>query len=140
MDLVPHEFLGLRLLVVLAGVIWWSNKKQAATPADTTVKILSIPEDQFQQLRIKKLTNEVIELRRDGAKRGREEVVFNEKMSAWEKATASARKEMEERLAQLGCGAYSAASRRASLRYASESRSSELARKAAPRAASPRRA
>jgi hypothetical protein len=60
--------IGVALLAVVGGLIWWSNKKQAATPADTTVKILSIPEDQFQQLRIKKLTNEVIELRRDGGK------------------------------------------------------------------------
>ena len=60
--------IGVALLALVGGLIWWSNKKQAATPADTTVKILSIPEDQFQQLRIKKLTNEVIELRRDGGK------------------------------------------------------------------------
>ena len=60
--------IGVALLAVLGGLIWWSNKKQAATPADTTVKILAIPEDQFQQLRIKKLTNEIIELRRSDGK------------------------------------------------------------------------
>ena len=46
------------LLAVLAGAIWWSNKKQAATPAksatDTTSKLLTIPSDQFQEIRIKK--------------------------------------------------------------------------------------
>jgi hypothetical protein len=60
--------IGVALLAVLGGLIWWSNKKQAAKPIDTTVKILSIPEDQFQQIRIKKLTGEVIELRRGGGK------------------------------------------------------------------------
>ena len=48
------------LLAVLAGAIWWSNKKQAATPAksatDTTSKLLTIPADQFQEIRIKKPT------------------------------------------------------------------------------------
>jgi hypothetical protein len=61
--------IGATLLAVLGGLIWWSNKKQAATkPTDATVKILSIPDDQFQQIRIKKLTNEAIDLRRDGGK------------------------------------------------------------------------
>src|SRR5579872_6856787 len=48
------------LLAVLAGAIWWSNKKQAATPAksatDTSSKLLTIPADQFQEIRIKKQT------------------------------------------------------------------------------------
>ena len=55
------------LLAVLAGAIWWSNKKQAATPAksatDTTSKLLNIPADQFQEIRIKKLTDEVQDLK-----------------------------------------------------------------------------
>jgi ribosomal protein L12E/L44/L45/RPP1/RPP2 len=46
------------LLAVLAGAIWYSNKRQAATPAksatDTTSKLLTIPADQFQEIRIKK--------------------------------------------------------------------------------------
>ena len=49
-----------------AELIWWSNKKQAATPArpptDTTSKLLSIPDDQFQEIRIKKLTGEAQDL------------------------------------------------------------------------------
>jgi hypothetical protein len=55
------------LLAVLAGAIWWSNKKQAATPAkaatDTTSKLLTIPADQFQEIRIRKLTGEVEDLK-----------------------------------------------------------------------------
>jgi Domain of unknown function (DUF4340) len=46
------------LLAVLGGAIWWSNKKQAATPAksatDTSTKLLTIPTDQIQEIRIKK--------------------------------------------------------------------------------------
>ena len=47
----------MALLAVLGGVVWWSNKKQAAEPAkrgDKTVKMLTIPEDQFQEIRVKK--------------------------------------------------------------------------------------
>ena len=56
------------LLAVLGGLVWWSNKKQAAaakTPTDTTAKILTIPEDQFQEIRIKKTGAEPIDLKRD---------------------------------------------------------------------------
>src|SRR5579863_58563 len=59
------------LLAVLGGVIWWSNKKQAAaskTPADTSAKILTVPEDQFQEIRIKKTGAEPIDLKRDNGK------------------------------------------------------------------------
>ena len=43
------------VLVVLGGLTWWSNRKEASAskPADTTTKILSIPNDQFQEVRIK---------------------------------------------------------------------------------------
>ena len=53
------------LLAVLAGVIYWGNKKEATPGADTkaakdtTTKLLSIPAGDFQEIRIKKLTNEV---------------------------------------------------------------------------------
>ena len=53
------------LLAVLGGVVWWSNKKQAKTAAkgtDTSTKILTIPDDQFQEIQIKKVTGEVIDL------------------------------------------------------------------------------
>ena len=59
------------LLAVLGGLVWWSNKKQdaAAKAGDTTtVKILNIPEDQFQEIDIKKLTGETLHLSRDGGK------------------------------------------------------------------------
>ncbi|MBZ5727261.1 MAG: DUF4340 domain-containing protein [Acidobacteriia bacterium] len=59
------------VLVILAGVIWWSNKKQEAAgkaPADTTTKLLAIPDDQFQEVEIKKVTGEVLDLKRAGVK------------------------------------------------------------------------
>jgi hypothetical protein len=50
--------IAVAVLVVLGGGIWWSNKKQASTPAksptDTSSKILTVPTDQFQEIRIKK--------------------------------------------------------------------------------------
>ena len=52
------------LLAVLGGVTWWSNKSQAdkaKTPADAATKLLTIPDDQFQEIKIKKVTDEVLE-------------------------------------------------------------------------------
>ena len=50
--------IAVALLAVLGGGIWWSNKKQAASAAksatDTSTKLLTIPADQFQEIRIKK--------------------------------------------------------------------------------------
>ena len=61
------------LLAVLGGLVWWSNKKQASADstkkgADTTTKLLSIPDDQFQNIRIKKVTGEVVDLDRSSGK------------------------------------------------------------------------
>jgi hypothetical protein len=59
------------LLAVLGGAIWWSNKKQASaskSPTDTSTKILTIPDDQFQEIRIQKLTGEVQDLVRENGK------------------------------------------------------------------------
>jgi hypothetical protein len=59
------------LLAALSGVVLWSNKKQGAatkTPADTTTRMLSIPDNDFQEIRVKKLTGEVLDLRRDTGK------------------------------------------------------------------------
>jgi hypothetical protein len=46
------------LAAVVGGVVLWSIKKQAATPeksaTDTSVKLLTIPAEQFQEIRIKK--------------------------------------------------------------------------------------
>ena len=56
------------VLLVLGGALWWSNRKQkadAAKPvADTTTKILSIPEDQIKEVTIKKTGAETTVLRK----------------------------------------------------------------------------
>ena len=62
---------GVALLAVLGGVVWWSNKSQAAkekAPTDTSTKLLTIADDQFQQIQIKKLTGESITLKKDNGK------------------------------------------------------------------------
>jgi len=58
------------LLAVLGGVVWWSNRKEASASksTDKTTKILTIPDDQFQEIRIKKLTGEALDLKREGGK------------------------------------------------------------------------
>ncbi|MBZ5620451.1 MAG: DUF4340 domain-containing protein [Acidobacteriia bacterium] len=63
--------IAVALLAVLGGAVWWSNKKQAAaskSPTDTSTKMLSIPDDQFQEIREKKLTGEVLALSRSTGK------------------------------------------------------------------------
>jgi len=56
------------VLAALGGGLWWSNRKQkadAAKPvADTTTKILSIPEDQIKEVTIKKTGAETTVLRK----------------------------------------------------------------------------
>src|SRR3954465_1139007 len=59
------------LLAVLGGAVWWANKqgaKKAAKGPDTGTKILTIPDDQFQEIHIKKVTGEVEHLTREGGK------------------------------------------------------------------------
>ena len=53
--------IAVAVLAVLGGLTWWSNKKQASASksTDTTTKILSIPNDQFQEIRIKKATQTI---------------------------------------------------------------------------------
>ena len=44
-------------LAVLGGAVWFSNRKEkekAAKPSDNTTKILTIPEDQFKEVKLKK--------------------------------------------------------------------------------------
>ena len=57
------------LLAVLGGVTWWSNRKQAKdaakTATDTSNKILSIPDDQFKEIRIQKTGAPPLVLRKD---------------------------------------------------------------------------
>ena len=59
------------LLAVLGGLTWWSNKKEAAkakTPTDASTKLLTIPDDQFQEIKIKKVTDELLDLKRENGK------------------------------------------------------------------------
>jgi len=60
------------LLLVLSGIIWWSNKKTATadkTPTEnTTVKLLSLPEDQIQEIEVKKRAGDSMHLQRIGSK------------------------------------------------------------------------
>jgi hypothetical protein len=57
------------LLLVLSGVIWWSNKKAATaekTPVENaTVKLLKMPEDQIQSIEIKKRPGNSVRLQRN---------------------------------------------------------------------------
>lgn len=57
------------LLAILGGLTWWSNKRQASAgkSTDTTTKILSIPADQFQEIRIKNPA-QTVDLKRDNGK------------------------------------------------------------------------
>jgi hypothetical protein len=55
------------LLAALGGLVWWSNRRQAEagkSTVDASKKMLSIPDDQFQQIKVKKVTNEVVQLDR----------------------------------------------------------------------------
>ena len=59
------------VLVVLAVAIFFSNKKQAANekaPSTTTTKIVSIPDDQFQEIRIQKSGGDTIDLKKENGK------------------------------------------------------------------------
>jgi hypothetical protein len=65
--------IGVALLAVLGGVVYWSNKTQAAKEKSpgtdaATPKLLNIPDEQFQEIKIKKLTGEVLTLKRDNGK------------------------------------------------------------------------
>src|SRR5260370_37787461 len=59
-------------LLVLSGVIWWSNKKAPTadkTPVETaTVKLLNMAEDQIQDMQLKKRAGETIQLKRNDSK------------------------------------------------------------------------
>lgn len=60
------------VLGVLGGVIWYSNKQQAATaaktPATTETKIVSIPEDQIQDIKIRHANGDTVELSKASGK------------------------------------------------------------------------
>src|SRR5689334_7429780 len=63
--------IAVALLAVLGGLVFWSNKQEAAKASkgstDTT-KIFSIPEDQFQEIDIKKVSGEKETLVRENGK------------------------------------------------------------------------
>ncbi|MGA2273506.1 MAG: DUF4340 domain-containing protein [Bryobacteraceae bacterium] len=59
------------LLAVLGGAIWYSNKKQAQkekAPADTSPKIVSIPEGRFREIRLQKAGAAPVILSHDSGK------------------------------------------------------------------------
>src|SRR5580700_3669934 len=63
--------IAVALLAVLGGLIWWSNKKQLAAskaPSTTETKILTIPEDQIQEIKIQHANGDVVDMRRDSGK------------------------------------------------------------------------
>jgi hypothetical protein len=63
--------IAVALLAVLGGLIWWSNKKQLAAskaPSTTETKILTIPEDQIQEIKIQHANGDIVDLRRDSGK------------------------------------------------------------------------
>src|SRR5580700_3949250 len=63
--------IAVALLAVLGGLIWWSNKKQLAAskaPSTTETKILTIPEDQVQEIKIQHANGDIVDLRRDSGK------------------------------------------------------------------------
>src|SRR5580658_5869661 len=68
----PQRLLmAVALLAVLGGLIWWSNKKEAAAskaPATAETKILTIPEDQIQEIKIQHANGDIVDLRRDSGK------------------------------------------------------------------------
>jgi hypothetical protein len=78
------------LLAVLGGLTWWSNKTQAEktkTGTDTaTTKLLTIPDDQFQEIKVKKLTGEAIALKKEN---GKWQVTAPKAMSADQDAAGS---------------------------------------------------
>ena len=59
------------VLVILGGAVFFSNKQQAAkekAPATTSPKIVSIPDDQFQEIRIQKASGETLDLKKENGK------------------------------------------------------------------------
>ncbi len=52
------------LLAALAGLIWWSNKTHSKS-ADNSIKLLTAPAEDIQALRIKRISGEDIQLRRE---------------------------------------------------------------------------
>src|SRR5215471_634993 len=64
--------IGAVLLAVLGGFSWWSYKHPASAEKPSTngsnTKLLTIPDDQFQEIKIAKLTGETIALKKENSK------------------------------------------------------------------------
>jgi hypothetical protein len=79
------------LLAALGGLVWWSNKTQKAEAdkpsADTAPKLLTIPEDQFSRIEIKKTGGESTVLARDQA--GKWQIAAPQKLAADQDAMSS---------------------------------------------------
>ena len=60
------------LLLLLTGVLWWSNKRAAKADKEpiesTTTKLVNIPEDQFREIEIKRRSGETVHLQRNDSK------------------------------------------------------------------------
>ncbi|HEY6947125.1 MAG TPA: DUF4340 domain-containing protein [Candidatus Acidoferrum sp.] len=60
------------LLAIFAGLFWWLNKREASATkppvTPTPTKIVDVPQDQIESLRIEKLGSAPIELKRTGGK------------------------------------------------------------------------
>jgi hypothetical protein len=59
--------IAVALLAVLGAGVWWSNRKQASAKTDTTTKILSIPADGVQEVRLKN-PQQTIDIKRENGK------------------------------------------------------------------------
>jgi hypothetical protein len=60
--------IGLALLAVMGGLVFWSSKTyKGADTKETPVKILSIPQDQFREIKLENIAGQVIDLKRDDA-------------------------------------------------------------------------
>jgi hypothetical protein len=59
--------IAVALLAVLGAGVWWSNRKQASAKTDTTTKILSIPADGVQEVRVKN-PQQTIDIKRENGK------------------------------------------------------------------------
>jgi hypothetical protein len=59
--------IAVAFLAVLGAGVWWSNRKQASAKTDTTTKILSIPADGVQEVRLKN-PQQTIDIKRENGK------------------------------------------------------------------------
>jgi hypothetical protein len=59
--------IAVAVLAVLGAGVWWSNRKQASAKTDTATKILSIPADGVQEVRLKN-PQQTIDIKRENGK------------------------------------------------------------------------